>query len=127
MELLARLLEDTDRRVWAPVRAADDAEAEARLRATLSTLLPDPGMYSERVVAFAADLTQPRLGLGARRRDEIAEHVGEIIHSAASVSFTLPLEEARSINLEGTRRMLALASECNALTRFAHVSTAYVA
>ena len=63
MELLARLLEDTDRRVWAPVRAGDDAEAEARLRATLSTLLPDPGMYSERVVAFAADLTQPRLGL----------------------------------------------------------------
>jgi long-chain acyl-CoA synthetase len=43
------------------------------------------------------------------------------------VSFTLPLEEARSINVEGTRRMLELASECNALTRFAYVSTAYVA
>ncbi len=130
MELLARLLEDTDRRVWAPVRAGDDSEAEARLRATLATLLPDPGMYSERVVAFAADLTQPRLGLGERRRDEIAEHVGEIIHSAASVSFTLPLEEARQINLEGTRRMLELAADCHArggLTRYAHVSTAYVA
>ena len=130
MELLARLLEDTDRRVWAPVRAGDDSEAEARLRATLATLLPDPGMYSERVVAFAADLTQPRLGLGERRRDEIAEHVGEIIHSAASVSFTLPLEEARQINLEGTRRMLELAADCQArggLTRYAHVSTAYVA
>lgn len=130
MELLARLLEDTDRRVWAPVRAGDDAEAEARLRATLSTLLPDPDLYSERVVAFAADLTQPRLGLDARRRDEIAEHVGEIIHSAASVSFTLPLEEARAINLEGTRRMLELAGDCQArggLTRYAHVSTAYVA
>ena len=109
MELLARLLEDTDRRVWAPVRAGDDAEAEARLRATLATLLPDPGTYSERVVAFAADLTRPRLGLGAGRREEIAEHVSEIIHAAASVSFTLPLEEARSINVEGTRRMLELA------------------
>ena len=130
MELLARLLEDTDRRVWAPVRAGDDSEAEARLRATLATLLPDPGMYSERVVAFAADLTQPRLGLGERRQDEIAEHVGEIIHSAASVSFTLPLEEARQVNLEGTRRMLELAADCHArggLTRYAHVSTAYVA
>jgi thioester reductase-like protein len=127
MELLARLLEDTDRRVWAPVRAEDDAEAATRLRATLATLVPDPGTYSERVVAFAADLTQPGLGLGAGRREEIVEHVGEIIHSAASVSFTLPLEEARSINVEGTRRMLELASECNALTRFAYVSTAYVA
>jgi thioester reductase-like protein len=130
MELLARLLEDTDRRVWAPVRAGDDAEAEARLRATLATLVPDPGMYSDRVVAFAADLTEPGLGLGARRREEIAEQVAEIIHSAASVSFTLPLGEARSINLEGTRRMLELAADCQAhggLTRYAHVSTAYVA
>jgi thioester reductase-like protein len=130
MELLARLLEETDRRVWAPVRATDDAEAEARLRATLTTLLPDPGMYSERVVAFAADLTQPGLGLEAQRRDEIAEQVDEIIHSAASVSFTLPLEEARAINVEGTRRMLELAADCQArggLTRYAHVSTAYVA
>jgi len=127
MELLARLLEDTDRRVWAPVRAGDDAEAEARLRATLGTLLPDPGTYSERVVAFAADLTQPGLGLGAGRREEIGAHVSEIIHAAASVSFTLPLEEARSINVEGTRQMLELAAECSTLTRFAHVSTAYVA
>jgi thioester reductase-like protein len=127
MELLARLLEDTDRRVWAPVRAEDDAEAAARLRATLATLLPDPGEYSERVVAFAADLTRPGLGVGAGRREEIAEHVSEIIHSAASVSFTLPLEEARRVNLEGTRRVLELAAKCGALTRFAHVSTAYVA
>jgi long-chain acyl-CoA synthetase len=127
MELLARLLEETDRRVWAPVRAGDDAEAEARLRATLATLLPNPGNYSERVVPFAADLTKPRLGLGARRVEEIAEQVSEIIHSAASVSFTLPLGEARSINVEGTRRMLELAAECSGLTRFAYVSTAYVA
>ena len=130
MELLARLLEDTDRRVWAPVRAGDDAEAAARLRATLATLLPDPGEYSERVVAFAADLTRPRLGLDTRRWDEIAEHVDEIIHSAASVSFTLPIEEARQINLDGTRRMLDLAEACSdrgGLRRFAHVSTAYVA
>jgi long-chain acyl-CoA synthetase len=130
MELLAQLLEGTDRRVWAPVRAEDDAEAAARLRATLATLVPDPGVYSDRVVAFAADLTRPRLGLDARRRDEIAERVGEIVHSAASVSFTLPLEEARAVNLDGTMRMLELADCCQArggLSRFAHVSTAYVA
>ena len=130
MELLARLLEDTDRRVWAPVRAGDDAEAAARIRATLATLLPDPGEFSQRVVAFAADLTEPRLGLDDRRRDEIAEHVDEIVHSAASVSFTLPLDEARRINVDGTRRMLELAEACSVrggLRRFAHVSTAYVA
>ncbi len=32
-----------------------------------------------------------------------------IVHSAASVSFALPLAEARQINVDGTRRMLELA------------------
>ena len=130
MELLARLLEETDRRVWAPVRASDDAEAATRLRAALATLVPDPDAHAERVVAFAADLTQPRLGIDARRRDEIAEHVDEIVHTAASVSFTLPLGEALRINVFGTLRMLELAELCECPQRshtLRHVSTAYVA
>jgi nucleoside-diphosphate-sugar epimerase len=56
--------------------------------------------------------------------------VGEIVHSAASVSFNLPLDEARAVNLDGTMRVLELAEGCQArggLSRFAHVSTAYVA
>jgi nucleoside-diphosphate-sugar epimerase len=43
------------------------------------------------------------------------------------VSFTLPLPEAREINVDGTRRMLEFASSCGELDRYAHVSTAYVA
>jgi nucleoside-diphosphate-sugar epimerase len=81
-------------------------------------------------VAVAADLTKPGLGLDARRREQIACCVDEVIHSAASVSFTLPLEEARAVNVAGTRRALELAEQCAArggLRRFAHVSTAYVA
>jgi nucleoside-diphosphate-sugar epimerase len=52
------------------------------------------------------------------------------VHSAASVSFTLPLDEARAVNLEGTRRMLEfahLAQERGGLDRYGQVSTAYVA
>ena len=46
------------------------------------------------------------------------------------MSFTLPLEQAREINLEGTRRMLEfakLAQDHGGLERYGHVSTAYVA
>jgi long-chain acyl-CoA synthetase len=46
------------------------------------------------------------------------------------VSFALSLEHARSINLEGTRRMLELAARARqrgVLERYAHISTAYVA
>jgi long-chain acyl-CoA synthetase len=61
----------------------------------------------------------------------VAEHVDEIIHSAASVSFRLPLGQARAVNVEGTRGVLELGTHAAArgsgLQRLAHVSTAYVA
>ena len=130
MELMARLLEDGDRRVWALVRAPDQAAADARVRDTLASLVPDPDSYADRVQAVAGDLLEPGLGLSPRRRDELAEHVDEVIHSAASVSFSLPLAEARAINVAGTRRVLELAAwiqRRSGLHRFAHVSTAFVA
>ena len=52
-----------------------------------------------------------------------------MLHCAASISFDLPLEEARQINVEGTREVIGFAREAKALgrlDRFLHVSTAYV-
>ena len=52
-----------------------------------------------------------------------------MLHCAASISFDLPLAEARAINVDGTSRVLDLAIEAQGrggLERFLHVSTAYV-
>jgi nucleoside-diphosphate-sugar epimerase len=52
------------------------------------------------------------------------------VHAAASVSFTMGLEESRQINVIGTRRMLDFAELCRlegGVERFTYVSTAYVA
>jgi thioester reductase-like protein len=132
MEVLARYLERSDRNVVALVRANDDAGARARMQAVLANMFGTVrgAWYGRRVEAVAADLTAPGLGLSRARYAELAARVGSIVHSAASVSFTLPLDEARAINVEGTRRMLefaTLASEHGGLDRFGHVSTAYVA
>jgi thioester reductase-like protein len=130
MELMARVLEDSDRRVWALVRAPDQVSAAERVRATLASLVSDPEPYRDRVEAVAGDLLAPGLGLSPRRRDELAEHVDEVIHAAASVSFGLSLDAARAVNVGGTQRMLELAGwiqRRGGLHRFAHVSTAYVA
>lgn len=131
MELLARYLERGDRRVFALVRARDDEAARERLDAVLANLFGARGeQYRPRVEAIAGELTAPGLGLPAARREALAEQVSTIVHSAASVSFTLPLAEARQINLEGTRQMLSLAElalERGGLTRYGHISTAYVA
>jgi long-chain acyl-CoA synthetase len=131
MEVLARYLERSDRRIVALVRAASDTEAGGRVDAVLANLFGARGeRYSARVSAVAGDLTAPGLGLARERCEDLARRVTTIVHSAASVSFTLPLPDARAINLEGTRRILdfaELACARGGLERYAHVSTAYVA
>jgi thioester reductase-like protein len=129
MELLTRYLERTDRRIYALVRGANDREVAARVERTLRSLFGADHPYGSRVVAVRGDIT--RAGLGLRgKRERLAEQVSEIVHGAASVSFELGLERLRTINVEGTRRVLELAEHCHArggLRRLSYISTAYVA
>ena len=118
MEVLVRLLERTDRDVVCVVRASDADAAQARLDGVLRQLYGDGSHYSGRVQALPGDLTA-----GVEAPDTEIEIV---CHCAASIAFDLPLDEARAINVEGTRTMLALAQATGA-RRFVHVSTAYVA
>src|SRR3954468_4714261 len=111
-EILARYLERTDRPVLVAVRARDDAEAAARLRATVEGICGAPGAYADRVTAVRADIEQPGLGLDPRTRDAVAEAVPDVVHSAASVSFSLPLDRSRRINVAGTEEVLRLADRC---------------
>ncbi len=132
MELLVRLLEQTDRDVIALVRAADDDAARVRIDELLKLLIEPQrrNMYRSRVQGVAADLEQPGLGLSDTTRTTLTTSIGAVVHCAASVSFTLELEDARRINVDGTREILALASEAHehgVLDRVVHVSTAYVA
>jgi thioester reductase-like protein len=130
MELLARYVQLTDRTVYALVRARDDEHAAQRLDETLACAFGAAEPYRDRVRAIAGDITQPGLGLDPGVAIEVAGAIGEIVHGAASVSFELELAESRTINVEGTRRMLAFAELCRlegGLRRFTYISTAYVA
>lgn len=123
-ELLARLAADPrHERVFCLVRPGKKSPQE-RLDELLGAVgrSPEPG----RVVAVAGDVVEPELGLSAADRRELGS-VQRIVHSAASVSFDLPLDEARAINVHGTERMLALARSLGRLERFDAVSTCYVA
>ena len=129
MEVLARLLEAGDREVVVLVRASDNDAAAERVDDVLAKLWRDPSPYRDRVRAVAGDVTQDGLGIGAAERTQLAEDIGAIMHCAASISFDMPLDEARQINVEGTREIIGFARECKALgrlERFVHVSTAYV-
>lgn len=124
MEVLARLLDRGDREVVALTRAADQQGADARLDAVLRTLYRDPHRRRHALRAVPGDVSAPYLGLG-RDYDALAARVGAVVHCAASISFSLPLHDARAVNVEGTRSALAFARQAGA--HLVHVSTAFVA
>ena len=130
MEVLARLLEQGDREVLASCARADDAAAEARLDGVLAQALARPVAVPRARPRGRRRRHRAGLGIDATARAELAEEVGAVLHCAASISFDLPLDEARAINVEGTREMHRLrprGAGARRLERFVHVSTAYVA
>lgn len=67
------------------------------------------------------------LGMGEAEAGELRARVTRIVHCAAATSFSLPLEEARAVNVEGTRAVLDFARACDRIEGVACASTAYVA
>src|SRR6266576_3189516 len=93
-EILLRYLERSDRQIYALIRAENDLGARERMLSILDSLFGDADRYLTRVNAVAADIESAGLGLDDDRREELARRDTEIIHSAAPVSFTLPLDES---------------------------------
>jgi len=80
-----------------------------------------------RITPLRGDVTEPGLGLGPRVRDVLRARVRVVVHCAADTVFSRPLEQARAVNAEGTAHVAELAATWPRLTRFLHVSTAFVA
>jgi thioester reductase-like protein len=86
-----------------------------------------PAEERARVDVFAGDVSLPHIGLEPSDYARLAAETTRVIHSAATVRFDHSLEEARSMNVEGTRRVLDFAASAPQLKSFAYVGTAYVA
>jgi len=129
MDALARLIERDGEQVVVLVRAPDDDGAGRRLDELLARLYDELPAAAARVSAVRGDLLEPGLGLAPVDRAWLIASVDRIVHCAASISFELPLEQAREINVGGVERVLELAREIaqgGTLRRAVHVSTAYV-
>ncbi|MCX6578202.1 MAG: SDR family oxidoreductase [Candidatus Aminicenantes bacterium] len=113
------------------VRAESDRDLVDRLETLLSSLSPavDPETARHRIQAVRGDITLERFGMSEAQYHELASRVTHIIHSAANVRFRMPLAEARKINVEGTKNVMALARlarSAGRLERVAHISTAFI-
>src|ERR1700734_1692296 len=80
-----------------------------------------------RVEVLAGDVSLPDCGLASADYERLAAETTRVIPSAAAVRFDHSLEEARNLNVEGTRRVLDFAAAAPQLRSFAYVGTAYVA
>jgi long-chain acyl-CoA synthetase len=86
-----------------------------------------PAAERFRVQVHSGDVSQPNCGLDAAAYQRLSAETTRVIHCAATVRFDHSLEEARRINVEGTRRMLDFAAGMSRLQSLAYVGTAYVA
>jgi thioester reductase-like protein len=129
MDTLARLIDRGDEEIVVLIRAEDEQGARERLAEVLGRLYDEIPEAAAQVCVARGDLTEPGLGLSPEKREQLIGSVDRIIHCAASISFELPLERARAINVAGVERVIELAREIAAtgsLRRVVHVSTAYV-
>ncbi len=112
------------------VRADDHEMAEQRLRRSWYDWPELEAEVGKRVRGLAADISAERFALTQEEYAGLVGTVTHIIHSAADMRLDGPMEELRRTNVGGVRNMLELARAVHAdhgLTRFSHVSTAYVA
>ncbi|GIH28759.1 peptide synthetase [Acrocarpospora phusangensis] len=107
--LLHDLLSRTGATVYCLVRAADATEAQDRIHDSLVQFhLSVTDM--DRVVAVPADLSAPRLGLGAEEYGRLAAEIDTIIHNGARVNLLLDYRHHRAANVAGTVEILRLAA-----------------
>ena len=86
-----------------------------------------PEAERSRVRVYSGDVGQPNCGMEAGAYQRLSAETTRVIHCAATVRFDHSLDEARRINVEGTRRLLDFAAGARRLRSLAYVGTAYVA
>ncbi len=131
--ILFRLLEkDRKSRFSLIIRGLKDQSPRMRLHSILSSRYDEDQVraYEKRIDLILGDVTWKHFGLDDRAYSRLADNMVRVIHAAASVSFNLPLNMARNINVSGTENLLdfaALAHKSGSLQRVDYLGTAYVA
>ncbi|UCM87589.1 type I polyketide synthase [Streptomyces marincola] len=92
------------------VRAGDEAEGLARLRANLESYRVWGEVDASRLRVVVGDLGAPRLGLSEEAFDALARTVDVVYHAGASVHWLRPYAALRGPNVGGTEEVLRLAA-----------------
>lgn len=118
--------------IYLLMRPSARQTAEERINSLIEKVFKplDRPSASAKLRIAAGDLTQDNMGLDEETRERLMKECTQIMHIGASTDFGAPIDESRTINVEGTRKLLDLAVEMRRsgpLERFDYVSTAFVA
>ena len=110
--LVPRLLAQADASLALLIRAADDAQCQARLAEMLAHWQIPPGdPRAARVEALRGDISEADFGLTETAFAALAAKTTHIIHCAASVKLNMPLAQARATAVAPTHTLLSLARQ----------------
>jgi long-chain acyl-CoA synthetase len=124
------LLKRPELKLTVLVRAENGKDAERRARRQWWDHPSISGMIGRRITVVAGDVSKDLLGLVSGDYETLVKTLTHIIHAAAEVRLDVPAERLRLTNIQGTANVVALAREAHqdhGLSRFSHLSTAYVA
>lgn len=108
---------------WHERSTRHGASASSLLPALHGHVVPLTGERDD-LTHVAGDVTQPLFGLDRRQYDALGADVDLIVHAAGVSDFTTPRETMNTLNIEGTREVLAFAERAE--RPLYHVSTGYV-
>ena len=117
-------------KVYALARSKNIKDAEERVKELLNFW--DGKILDKRLgdlTILKGDITQEDLLLNKKDKDTLIKEIDEIYHSAAITDINWALDEIRKVNLNGTKNILELATQCNEkgrLKKVNHLSTAYI-
>ncbi|MDD5081334.1 MAG: SDR family oxidoreductase [Candidatus Omnitrophica bacterium] len=127
---LVKVLLDNGHKVFALARTSSDGSARERFVKAVS-------FWDDKVLkknknnffVFDGDVTKKNLKLKKHEIDVIKKEVDCLVHSAANIDPMLDLQDARRINLYGTRNILELNVDLSTRRKpkkLYHISTAYI-
>ena len=123
-EISSLLMQKTKTDIYLLIHEQGSSSARENILSLLS--LPINKEFRDRLKIVKGDVTKPKLGMEKAEYQDVVANITHIIHAAASTRFDLSIEEARKINVSGTKNVALLAKECSHIRQFGFLSTAYI-
>ncbi|WP_097004911.1 non-ribosomal peptide synthetase [Lacrimispora amygdalina] len=113
IHILYQLLQNTDYKLYVPIRSKDDKEALERLLKKLEYYFDADtklkNSLADRVCAFSGDLAKDNMGLSQELYEVLADKIDVIINSAANVKHYGHYSELYDANVAGNERLIEFA------------------